>query len=241
MANTTEKEMTVEEKKEFDKKRAAYFKGSISVMVIYGTFILLLALVGIFSESGRDYIFKENFSFTVTFIGGTLLVITLLLIQLLTYKPPEKVGAVVDNTVCPDFWELKKTTPTMLNNINSSVRNLASYYCEAPTNIGIGTTRNNLADIGTADTLDQNFTNMVNDFNLVNGSGPSTINNSATMTCGRIYPEYMAFKDEKAYPDVPNTLRCKFISECARPQGSGSGQRTFGGHTVQWNSVCRTL
>jgi hypothetical protein len=241
MANTTEKEMTTEEKKEFDKKRAAYFKGSISVMVIYGTFILLLALIGIFSESGRDYIFKENFSFTVTFIGGTLIVITLLLIQLLTYKPPEKIGALVDNTVCPDFWELKKTTPAMLNNINSSVRNLATYYCEAPTNIGIGTTRNSLVGIGTDSTLNKDFTNMVNDFNLVNGAGPSTIDSASAMTCGRIYPEYMAFKDEKAYPDVPNTLRCKFIEECAKPQGSAAGQSPFGQHTVQWNSVCRSL
>jgi len=213
MANTTEKEMTTEEKKEFDKKRAAYFKGSISVMVIYGTFILLLALIGIFSESGRDYIFKENFSFTVTFIGGTLIVITLLLIQLLTYKP----------------------------NINSSVRNLATYYCEAPTNIGIGTTRNSLVGIGTDSTLNKDFTNMVNDFNLVNGAGPSTIDSASAMTCGRIYPEYMAFKDEKAYPDVPNTLRCKFIEECAKPQGSAVGQSPFGQHTVQWNSVCRSL
>jgi hypothetical protein len=241
MAKTTENKMTVEEKKEFDKQRAAYFKGSISVMVIYGTFILLLALIGIFSESGKEYIFKENFSFTVTFIGGTLIVITLLLIQLLTYKLPEKVGAVVDNNVCPDFWELKKTTPAMLSNINSSVRNLASYYCEAPANIGVGSTRGELVGIGTATTVDKDFTNMVNDFNLVNGAGDESINNVSTMTCGRIYPEYMAFKDIKAYPDVSNTLRCKFIEECSRPQGSGTGQRTFGGHTVQWNSVCRSV
>jgi len=236
--NTVEKQLTVEEKKEFDKKRAAYFKGSISVMVIYGTFILLLALIGIFSESGREYIFKENFSFTVTFIGGTLLVITLLLIQLLTYKLPEKEAVIVDNNVCPDFWELKKTPTDMLNNINGSVRNLATYYCEAPANIGIGPIRDSLVGIGTTQPLDKNFTNMVNDFNLVNGAGPETINNMSTLTCGRIYPEYMAFKDEKNYPDTPNTLRCKFITECAKPKGTEVGQSPFGGHNVKWSAVC---
>ena len=55
----TLKTLTVEERKEFDKERASYFRGSIAVMVIYGTFILALAILGIFSPSGRAYIFNK--------------------------------------------------------------------------------------------------------------------------------------------------------------------------------------
>lgn len=239
MANSAKTEMTAAQKKEFDKQRASYFKGTIAVMVIYGTFILSLALIGIFSESGREFIFNQNFSFTVTFIGGTLLVITLMLIQIVVYKTPDKEIVTVDNTACPDFWELKKTSPEMLNNMNSSMRNLSSYYCQAaPANVGIGANLSGLVGIGTATTLDANFTKMVDEYNLVNGVGGTNINGNALMTCGRIYPEYMAFKDQKEYPDAPNTLRCKFISECAKPRGTGSGERTFGGHKVLWNSVC---
>ncbi len=232
------KAMTVEEKKAYDKKRASSFKGSIAIMVIYATFILLLALIGVFSESGRNFIFKENFSFTTTFIGGTLFVVALLLIQLLTYKEPVKNQITVDNNVCPDLWELKKTTPAMLQNMNSSVRGLASYYCEAPQNIGIGTSRIAISSIGTANDTDTVFSTMFDDFNLINGTGATTIDSSTTMTCGRIYPEYIANRDEKNFPDTPNTLRCKIINECKKTAGSGSGQRAFGGHTIKWTSVC---
>ena len=79
--------LTKEQQRAFDKERSSYFKGSIAAMVIYGTVILLFGLIGVFSESGRYFLFEQNFGFTVTFIGGVLLVITLMLIQLLKYKP----------------------------------------------------------------------------------------------------------------------------------------------------------
>ena len=90
MSTPTPTPLTKEQQRQFDKERASFFKGSIAAMVIYGSIILVFGLIGVFSESGRYFLFEQNFGFTVTFIGGVLLVITLMLIQLLTYKPISK-------------------------------------------------------------------------------------------------------------------------------------------------------
>jgi len=220
--------LTADERKKIDKERANYFKGSISVMVIYGTFILGLALIGIFSPSGKQFIFEQNFAFTSTFIGGTLIVIMLLIIQLLSYKPPRKDVVRTDALSCPDYWVLKKTTPQMKNQINKPVQNWSEYYCEAPSfMVGIGTT--NLLGTGTATTLDKNYSGMIEKFNYVGGlTTGGLVDSSVQMKCNRIFPDYMNYEDEKAYPDKPNTLRCKFIEKCSENQKD----------KISWSSVC---
>lgn len=228
----TLKTLTAEERKEFDKERASYFKGSIAVMVIYGTFILALAILGIFSPSGRAYIFEQNFAFTVTFIAGTLIVITLMLIQLLSYAPPKKGGSIqTDALSCPDYWQLNRSTSNMLLEMNPEVRKWGEYYCEPqPSVIGIGTTY--LVGIGTTTPLDTYYTNMVNKFNYVGGvTTGGLIDTTSLMKCNRIYPDYMNYEDTKAYPDKPNTLRCKFIEQCTGTTG-GKGDK------ISWSSVC---
>jgi hypothetical protein len=220
--------LTADERKKIDKERANYFKGSISVMVIYGTFILGLALIGIFSPTGKQFIFEENFAFTATFIGGTLIVIMLLVIQLLSYKPPKKDIISTDALSCPDYWTLKKSTSEMKGFMNAPVKNWGEYYCEAPTSmVGIGTTT--LYGIGTATPLDKNYTDMIDKFNYVGGLNTGgLVNSSIQMKCNRIFPDYMNYEDEKAYPDKPNTLRCKFIEKCSENQQD----------KISWSSVC---
>jgi len=234
-AATTDVAMTKEEQKVFDKARASSFRGSIAVMVIYGVFILVLGMVGVLSPTGRTFIFEENFAFTVTFIGGTLLVIILLLVQLLTYKTPKRSVVETDSLACPDFWELKKTDPAYLteNKINRDVQPWAKYYCAPKAGlVGIGTTH--LVGIGTDTTLDSNYTDMVVKFNNAGGlsTGALITEVNARMTCNRIYPEYMNYMDNKAYPDEPNTLRCKFIEQCNGAANVGKGAK------ISWLSVC---
>jgi len=230
---TTDVAMTKEEQKAFDKARASSFRGSIAVMVIYGVFILMLGMVGVLSPTGRTFIFEDNFAFTVTFIGGTLLVIILLLVQLLTYKVPKRSVIETDNLACPEFWELKSTSATEMEAINSDVRPWSKYYC-APKDgvVGIGTT--GLVGVGTATPLASNYTDMVVKFNNVGGisSGGLLSVADARMKCNRIYPEYMNYVDQKADPDNPNALRCKFIEECTGLANVGKGEK------ISWLSVC---
>lgn len=220
-----EKKLTKEEKKAYDKARANYFKGSISVMVIYGTFVLGLAILGIFSPSGRAYIFEQNFAFTVTFISGILVVITMMLVQLLAYKPPVKETVQTDALACPDYWELKKSTQAMKNNMNANVRQWADYYCQPMlSSVGIGTT--GLVGIGTTIPVNKSYTDMVNKFNYTNGLTTSAmIDTASQMQCNRIFPDYMQYEDQKAFPDAPNTLRCKFLEVCGKDK-------------ISWSAVC---
>jgi len=232
-AATTDIAMTKEEQKAFDKARASSFRGSIAVMVIYGVFILMLGMIGVLSASGRTFIFEENFAFTVTFIGGTLLVIILLLVQLLTYKVPKKVVNETDSLACPEFWELKETSAAEMEAINKDVQPWAKYYCAPKSGVvGIGTTT--LVGMGTATPLASHYTDMVVKFNNVGGISAGGLISvaDARMKCNRIYPEYMNYMDQKANPDTPNELRCKFIDECTGTTASGKGEK------ISWLSVC---
>jgi len=217
--------LTKEQRRQFDKERASFFKGSIAAMVIYGTIVLMFGLIGVFSESGRYFLFQQNFGFTVTFIGGVLLVITLMLIQLLTYKPISRKEIDYDNLVCPDYWELKKVTPEMKKLINSKWHPWVNYYCKAPSYVNnIGTeaivTPENITP------LDKTYAKMLIDFNRVEGLPMNPpVDNSVAITCGRMYPEYMNKRDMESYPDQPNSLRCRYLKDC-------------GVNNVTWTDVC---
>lgn len=189
------------------------FKGSISVIVIYTVVILLMVLLGIFSKGARDFIFVNNFAFTAVFIGGTMFVVALIVLQLYYYspKPVEETEVKVDHLTCPDYWELKPTTDAMKRRIQSKYQTYANYVCEAPSdsvNSG-GPLQNTAGSV---------LTNLVDDFN-------DSVDASAQITCGRIYPEYMAYHDLRLYPDEPNTLRCEYIQQC-------------GSSNVTWSSIC---
>ena len=112
--------------------------------------------------------------------------------------------------------------------MNANVRQWGDYYCEPSSSmVGIGTTT--LVGIGTATTLNKNYTAMVNKFNYVGGlTSGGLINDSSVMKCNRVYPDYMQYEDQLAYPDAPNTLRCKFIEQCS----AGNKDK------ISWSSVC---
>ena len=117
-------------------KKIDYFKGTIIIIVIYGVVILIMSMAGIISQSGRSLLFEDGFTFTVTFISGTILVIIFLLIELYNYKPPPVIPIYSgDNMSCPDFWILKKTPNDVLAKIGDKTAKLLSkYYCQNPMN-----------------------------------------------------------------------------------------------------------
>jgi len=198
---------------DIEKFKLDMFKGSIAVIVIYTTIILFMVLLGIFSNSAKEFIFVDNFAFTAVFIGGTMFVVALIVLQLYYYspKPVEETEIKVDHLTCPDYWELKPTTEAMRKRISSKYQTYANYVCEAPSDaINSGNVLQNSSD--------GLLTNIVNDFN-------DSIDPSVQITCDRIYPEYMAYNDIKLYPDEPNTLRCEYVQQC-------------GSSNVTWTSVC---
>ena len=216
--------MNEENKKQFIKSRSSYFKGTIAVSAIYGSVVLILALIGISSQSGRDFIFKQNFYFTTTFIGGTLFVITLILIQLFTYRQ-SKEEEEIDTISCPDYWKLVKTDSELLESMNDEVKNNVKYHCVPETPLS----GQNDEELDTDDStvLEKKFSETLK---MVNYNEDERIDSKGLITCGRIYPRHMAINDHKFWKENDtdnNELRCNWIKKCGEQ-----------GYPIQWNTVC---
>lgn len=223
--------MSEDNKKQFIKSRSSYFKGTIAVSAIYGSIVLILALIGISSQSGRDFIFKQNFYFTTTFIGGTLFVITLILIQLFTYRQ-SKEEEEIDTMSCPDYWKLVKTNNNILKRMNNEVKNNLKYHCvpEKPSPNQM-TKELNIHQFDNSNPLERTFSDTLR---MVNHNGKSfrdaKINSEGRITCGRIYPRHMAINDHKFGKENDtdnNELRCNWIKRCGDEK-----------YPIQWNTVC---
>ena len=185
-------------------KRTSLFKATITVIVIYGAILLLLSLVGIFSEQARQIVFADGFIFTVTFMAGVILVIIMLLIQVFTYKQAPKEIVAGENMVCPEYWELKKTPKAVIDAItDKQAKGMSNYHCQAPVNVSNDSI--NATGTSTEATTLNSVASVYNKINI-----PAT----ARITCSRLYPEYMAFMDKKTFPDEPTKLRKEYLKVC---------------------------
>jgi hypothetical protein len=196
-------EPTAEDKRQSDMKRTGLFKGTIAVIVIYGSILLLMSLVGIFSEGARKTIFSDGFVFTVTLMAGIILVIIMLMVQVFTYKEVKREIVAGENLVCPEYWELKKTPQAELRRIaDSKVRALSGYHCQSTTDTRF--LNNTLTTSGTTQEANT-LRSVANQYNA------STLK----LNCNRLYPEYMAYMDKLTFPDEPTKMRKEYLKQCS--------------------------
>lgn len=96
---------TTKEYQAYQIRTTKYFKGTIAVCVIYGTFIAILLLLSLFGPG--NVIIQSFFPFLVTFIAGVLIIIAALVYALYNLiKPIKFVGTRYDKYICPDYWKL---------------------------------------------------------------------------------------------------------------------------------------
>ena len=150
-------QMTDTDAKKFISQRAAWFKTSIILCCVYGTFALLLLLIAIFSEQGKVILSGYLMPFTATLIGGILFIVLLLVIQITTFKPSVTNTNTYDGDICPDFWKLQKTPDSILND-SSLVTNknmyLMQYQCVPDTNVyDLNSTKNGANNYGATDQI----------------------------------------------------------------------------------------
>ena len=113
----------------YEANRKNYFKGTIAVCVIYGVVAVGLFLLALMSDKGRDIISNDLKYFTATLIGGILLIVILLIIQIATMKPAKIKGDIQNSMVCPDYWSLQKTPQNELNLLPAADKYLLGYKC----------------------------------------------------------------------------------------------------------------
>lgn len=225
-ASDPTKKLSDEEKRKFDKERVGFFKGTIAVMVIYAAIILLMSIIGFISERGRNILFINGFMFSVTFMAGVILIVMLLMIQVLTYKLPEKVTFAGENIVCPDYWILKRTPDAELSKItNDTVRNLSKFYCERPD----ATLIQDVVLPAAAANEDSKVTKLRESVSQYNA-----LSQSYHMQCNRVYPDYLAYVDKKNFPEKPTSVRCDYVDKCASSATQGTGKD----RKIVWSNVC---
>lgn len=98
------------ELKLFENEKMELYKGTFVVCIVYGLSALLLLLIILFTEWGREYIYNKFAPAVITYILGSLIIIIYLLNAIFTLQP-RKVGRVMDgdnNIICPDYWKLEK-------------------------------------------------------------------------------------------------------------------------------------
>jgi len=98
------------ELKLFEKEKMELYKGTFVVCIVYGLSALLLLIIILFTEWGREYIYNKFAPAVITYILGSLIIIIYLLNAIFTLQP-RKIGRIMEgdhNILCPDYWKLEK-------------------------------------------------------------------------------------------------------------------------------------
>jgi hypothetical protein len=196
---------------EYNRNRANYFKGTITVCVIYGVLALVLFILSVASQKGRELLSTDLLAFTVTFIGGMLFVIIALSIAVLNYKPPVVNASDPTAMVCPDYWELEQTPDDLVKTADAKYQYMLKWRCKrSATNSpilgdGVGAKPNTYSvDGGAQEQLHETL-------------APVMYSGSKNLDCNYVYPYLMSVKDYELFKDNPNKMRCQYARECNTP------------------------
>lgn len=97
--------LTENERKIYDKNTQKTYKKTFWLCVIYALIALVILLIGLFSQWGNNVFFTELFAFVITYIIGTIIIISLLTWSIYSFDFPEiKKELKSDANYCPDYW-----------------------------------------------------------------------------------------------------------------------------------------
>lgn len=213
MELTSQQDKLLEE--QYQVNRTRMFKGTIAISVVYGAIALFFVLLMFTTQKSKQLLGVDLFAFSVTFIAGVLVIITMLVIQIMTFKK-EVPRSGFDIYQCPDYWELVQTPTNVINRFPSEMRPYVQYTCKPSPKVydmnGLVTDRPSPTGANPQPQLDTVYTE-------VNSTQPNV---NDQMSCKLMYPGYMAYKDGKLNPNQTNRMRCDYASFCKAP----------------WSSVC---
>lgn len=220
------------QEKMFKYQRENYFKGTIAVASIYGSVALLMFLIAMLTETGKSILTEQLLPFTVTFIGGMIVVTILMVVSVFAVKPPPVIELQYDNMKCPDFWRLKETPEDILDNYPASDQYMMKYMCvndqatyddiaNIPSKYITPLSQIQPSDIDMQKLYDAGksmYGTFGTQYTAPNGNTPG----SGTMFCGAVFPDMFNSIDTLNNKSEPNKLRCRYSKIC----------------NVPWSSVC---
>ncbi|NDB84187.1 MAG: hypothetical protein EB127_15945, partial [Alphaproteobacteria bacterium] len=116
-----EPNLTDNDIKTYNMKKLNYFKTTITICAIYGSFALFMLLIVLFSPAGSSFITEKFKTFTLTFIAGLVIIITMLVALVTTFKPTMMDAPPYDGDMCPDFWHAELQKPTASSGAGAGV------------------------------------------------------------------------------------------------------------------------
>lgn len=83
------------------------YNGTVLICIIYGLFAIGILTGSYFNETFRDIFFNQFIIFTVIFIIGSIIIISMMCYFIIYYKPKKtKHYNTYDSYSCPDYWNL---------------------------------------------------------------------------------------------------------------------------------------
>jgi hypothetical protein len=236
----TNPKLTDADIQKYNVKKSSLFKVTIAICAIYGVLALSILLLTIFSEKASVYFTTDIRPFTLTFVGGIIFIIIILIVQIVTFKPTALTSNTYDGDVCPDFWQLVKVEPSDTGYIaaNMNDKGLLTYKCVPDANI-----YNYTRDAKTTGATFVNPYGHSGSTNGVIGNGvftkPNPVLNRTTnnttlntylkevntgktaniVECDRVYPNYLASKNaqDSTINATPNLLAKTYAEMCGIP------------------------
>lgn len=200
-------------------RKNTLFRGTISVCVVYAIISLLILMIIHFTDKGKIFIEEKNFPFAIAFAIGMLIIISLLVYKVVTFKFHSVNEDKYDSMMCPDFWTLQETSADILNNYAPEDQINREYTCVkqgASTGLTNVQVNKNSTDKYERQ-LATNAANIYGQSSFVPGN-----DNMMSIQCNTLYPQLMAQIDMQLNPDIQNALRCTYAQKCGLP----------------WSSVC---
>ena len=234
--------LSAEDIKSYKVKKAQLFKFTVALCAIYGVIAFILLMVTLFTSQGNLIFTQEIRPFTITFIGGIVFVILLLIIQIMSFKPMALTVSSYDRDICPDFWKLTPTPndDSSLTAADISMKGFYQYQCKPDTNIyntytAVGTTSLNAYGQTIAGTAGNQSTTKELPLSastestdprkkLINFIGFGV--GSSNLRCDQVFPNYLANKNAND-PDInsqPNALACAYADACGIPWANVCGK-----------------
>ena len=98
------------ELKLFEQEKMDLYKGTFVVCIVYGLSAIILLVLILFTDGGKEFIYDKFAPAVITYIIGSLIIILYLLNSIYTIRP-RRIGNDMDSDnsiMCPDFWKLEK-------------------------------------------------------------------------------------------------------------------------------------
>lgn len=97
-------------------KKENLFKGTIIICIIYAIFAFILLILSYFSDKIKNLLFSEFLPFTLIFIIGTIIIVSIFVTFIIKFKPKKynKDGN-YDDISCPDYWKLEMLDDNVIN------------------------------------------------------------------------------------------------------------------------------